>query len=129
MRDRRRPTHRIGNAGARRSTREPTRTRDQATCQIGVCTPASVNGLVFSEINPGLGTVELFNGGSAPVNLLNYSLQYSLGDGGSGSVALPSFSVPSQGFVVFGKGPTDAGYLPDSGVNIRGGDFALRQRR
>jgi hypothetical protein len=96
------------------------------TCQTGVCTNASTNGLVFSEINPGLGTIEVFNGGSATVNLLNYSLQYTLGDGGSGSLALPSYDVPAQGFVIFGAGQADAGYLAAASVPIRTTDFALR---
>jgi hypothetical protein len=96
------------------------------TCQAGVCTSASVNGLVFSEVNPGLGTIEVFNGGSANVNLLNYSLQYTLGDGGSGSLALPSYDVPPQAFVIFGTGNADAGYLAAAAVPIRTSDFALR---
>jgi hypothetical protein len=70
--------------------------------------------------------VEVFNGGAASVNLLNYALQWTLGDGGTGSVALPSYDVPAQGFVVFGRGSIDAGYLAAATVPIKTTDFALR---
>ncbi|MFT3706396.1 MAG: lamin tail domain-containing protein [Archangium sp.] len=96
------------------------------TCSNGTCTSSSVNGLVFSEINPGLSTIELFNGGSAAVNLLNYSLQYTLGDGGTGSLALPSYDVPPQGFAVLGRGPADAGYVNAAAISLKTTDFALR---
>jgi hypothetical protein len=96
------------------------------TCQLGTCTNASVNSVVFSEINPGNSTIELYNGGSAPVNLLGYTLQYSLGDGGSGSISLPSYTVNPQGFALLGQGSVDAGFVPMANVPIRSSDFALR---
>ncbi len=96
------------------------------TCQLGICTNAQVSGLVFSEVNPGLSFIELFNGGAVPINLLNHSLQFTLGDGGSGAIALPSYDLRPQAFVVLGQGSLDAGFLADAGVQLRTTDFALR---
>ncbi|MDP3151989.1 MAG: lamin tail domain-containing protein [Archangium sp.] len=95
-------------------------------CQAGVCTNGSISGVVFSEVNPGLATIEVFNGGTTPVNLQGYSLQYTLGDAGSGALAIPSYELQPQGFVIFGAGSIDAGFLSTVAVPLRTTDFALR---
>lgn len=95
-------------------------------CANGACGNAGQQQLVISELNGGRNFVELFNGGGAALNLQNYLVQWTSADGGSGSVALPSYDVPAQGFVVLGiTGQPDAGRLAVP-MPVSAADFALR---
>ncbi len=81
-------------------------------CSNGTCTNASQAQLVFSEVNGGRSFVELFNGGTATVNLQNYLVQWTTADGGSGSTALPTYQLAPQRFVVLSpRADADAGRL------------------
>jgi len=88
------------------------------TCLIGNCV-AGVGALVLSELHaqePAY--VELYNGGTTPIELADHQIQWNTDNLDSGAVVLPSYSLAAGDFVVLREGSGTSGggviYLGDT---------------
>lgn len=98
------------------------------TCVLGQCI-TGVGDVVFSEVHAEHPSYfELYNGGSSAIDLTDYLIQWNTDNVGSGSVALPAYTLDPDSFLVLheGTGTNAPGiiYLGDpiswsSGVAVR----------
>ncbi|HUH01189.1 MAG TPA: lamin tail domain-containing protein, partial [Kofleriaceae bacterium] len=98
------------------------------SCVLGQCV-TGVGDLVLSEVHAEHPSYfEIYNGGSAAIDLTDYLIQWNTDNAGSGSVALPAYTLQPDSFLVLqeGTGVDRAGviYLGDSiswssGVAVR----------
>ncbi len=89
------------------------------TCVLGGCA-AGVGALVLSEVHAQHPSYfELYNGGSAAIDIKDYLIQWNSDNVGSGSVILPTYSLAPGSFVVLREGTgTDGDGLINLGTDI-----------